>query len=75
MNKEDAIRPILENFVPPGNLVTHWLIVLEATNGETQDLHLATSSGMTPWMMYGMLEAAHDVASSQELYADEEGET
>ena len=72
MKREDEVRLLLERMVPDGCLVTHWLIVIESTDGEARNLHLATSDGMTPWMTYGMLEAAHDVATT--LGTSEENE-
>jgi hypothetical protein len=63
---EAVIREAMSALSPEGGVVTHWVMVMEVFTDEDRDLHVATSQGMTPWMMMGMLEAAKEMTLPEE---------
>jgi hypothetical protein len=64
---DDAvIREAMSALSPEGSLVTHWIMVMEVLVGEDLDLHVATSEGMTPWLMMGMMDAVRTMASEDD---------
>ena len=63
---EDFLRKALEDTCPEGNVVTHWLMVMETFDGEEQNLHVASSDSVTPWMALGMIEAAKRIVNENE---------
>jgi hypothetical protein len=60
---DDFLRKALEETCPDGQVVTHWLMVMETFDGDEQNLHIASSDSVTPWMALGMLEAAKRIVS------------
>lgn len=54
---DDAIERLLKESLPD-SIVTHFVAVLEVTEGMTQELRLVMSDGMTPWLANGMLLGA-----------------
>lgn len=63
---EAVIREAMSALSPEGGVVTHWVMVMEVFVNEDRDLHVATSEGMTPWMLMGMLEAAKAMTDPDE---------
>lgn len=41
-----------------GQFVTGFFIVFETSDGAQREIHMATSEGMTPWLLEGMLNFA-----------------
>lgn len=64
MSRGEEIREALDEAVPDGSIVTNWIIVVETTDGLSNELHMVTSEGMTPWLAYGMLAASSQIAAS-----------
>lgn len=60
---------ILQNFTEmvrgelPDKVVTNFIIIAEVVGGSENDLSIATSDGMTPWLANGMLRAGMDMIS------------
>lgn len=58
---------ILQNFTEmvkgslPDRVVTNFIIIAEVVGGSENDLSIATSDGMTPWLATGMLQAGMDM--------------
>lgn len=51
----------------PNKIVTNYIIIAEVADEETQNLHLAVSETMTPWLAYGMLHSASEMLSEGEV--------
>jgi hypothetical protein len=58
---DDFLRKALEDTCPEGHVVTHWVMIMETFDGSDQDLHMASSPSVTPWLALGMLEAAKKI--------------
>jgi hypothetical protein len=54
---EDAIERLIKEAFPD-SIISHFVAVFEVTEGLSQDLRLAMSDGMTPWLANGMLLGA-----------------
>jgi len=67
---EDAIERLIKESLPD-SIVTHFVAILEVTEGMTQDLRLVMSDGMTPWLANGMLISASRLVDA---YADDDYE-
>lgn len=63
----DFLRKALEDTCPNGHVVTHWVMIMETFDGEEQNLHMASSESVTPWMALGMIEAARRIVNEGEL--------
>ena len=63
---EAVIREAMSAMSPEGGVITHWVMVMEVFVNEDRDLHIATSEGMTPWMLTGMLETAKAMAEAMD---------
>ena len=50
--------------VTEGNLVTHFVVILEVMTDDGMDLRIATSDTLTAWQALGMLEVANDMIGS-----------
>jgi len=64
---EDFLRKALEETCPEGHVVTHWVMIMETFDGNEQNLHMASSESVTPWMALGMIEAARRIVNEGEL--------
>jgi len=65
-DEDDLLRKALEETCPEGQVVTHWVMVMETFDGTDQDLHMASSSSVTPWLALGMLDAAKKIVQLDE---------
>lgn len=54
---EDAIERLVKDAFPDA-IVSHFVAILEITEGLTQDLRLVMSDGITPWLANGMVLSA-----------------
>lgn len=55
----------------PDKVITNFVFVAEIVSNENNELSIATSNGMTPWLAQGMLQAAEDmILTGQHLYSD-----
>ena len=68
--EEDLLRKALEETCPDGHVITHWVMVMETFDGNDQDLHMATSNAVTPWLALGMLDAAKKIVQLDEGLED-----
>lgn len=50
--------------VTEGNLVTHFVMILEVMTEEGMDLRIASSESLTAWQALGMLGVANDMIST-----------
>jgi len=73
---------ILQNFTEmvkgalPDKVVTNFIIIAEVVGGSENDLSIATSDGMTPWLANGMLQAGMDmIAMGYPTMQDEDEES
>jgi hypothetical protein len=69
-NPEDAIERLIKEAMPD-SIVTHFVAVVEVTEGTTQELRLAMSEGMSPWLANGMLLGAARMIDSFDDNGDE----
>jgi len=68
--KQERIMQDMQNFMKnslPNKIVTNYIIIAEVVDEETQNLHLAVSETMTPWLAYGMLHSATGMLSEGEV--------
>jgi hypothetical protein len=49
----------------PQQVVSNWIIIIETVTGESLELKIATSEGMTTWLATGMLNCASDIVLNQ----------
>ena len=57
---EDDFESVIKQTVE-GNLVTHFLFVVEVMGEDGLDLRVATSDNLTAWTALGMLQVAKDL--------------
>ena len=69
-NPDEAIERLIKEAMPDA-IVTHFVAVVEVTEGTTQELRLAMSEGMSPWLANGMLLGAVRMIDSCEENGDE----
>jgi len=50
----------------PSRLITNFIIVAEVVDGDSNELSVSVSGGMTPWLASGMLEHAANIISAGE---------
>ena len=48
----------------PSRLITNFVIVAEVVDGDSSELSVSVSGGMTPWLASGMLEHAASIIST-----------
>lgn len=71
MHMEDAFDDFVKstfsemtrNLLPKG-MITNFVVVAEITNGDTTDIAMSFSEGMSPWLADGMLRVAADMVAS-----------
>jgi hypothetical protein len=50
----------------PSRLITNFIIVAEVVDGDSSELSVSVSGGMSPWLASGMLEHAANIISTGE---------
>lgn len=68
--KQEPIMNDMQNFMKnalPNKIVTNYIIIAEVADDETQNLHIAVSETMTPWLAYGMLHSASGMLAEGEV--------
>lgn len=60
---EDQFSSLIKE-ITDGNLVTHFVMILEVLTDDGMDLRIATSETLTAWQALGMLEVANDMIGS-----------
>jgi len=68
--KQEQMMQDIQNSIKnalPDKIVTNYIIIAEVADEETQNLHLAVSQTMTPWLAYGMLHSASGMLAEGEV--------
>jgi len=68
-----AFEEISQN-IGKGSIVTNFVVVAELVDGESSDIAMSFSDGMTPWLADGMLRAAADMVSRGKWEIRDNGE-
>lgn len=68
----DSVLRALDEIVPEGSILTNWILVAETTDGLSNELHFASTEGLTPWMAYGMLAAATQIVTVAGVNSDDD---
>lgn len=66
-SSDEFLRKALEETCPEGQVVTHWVMILETFDGKEQNLQMASSESVTPWMALGMIAAAKRIINDGDL--------
>jgi hypothetical protein len=73
---------ILQNFTDmvkgtlPNRVVTNFILIAEVVGSSANELSIATSDGMTPWLATGMLQAGMDmIVVGQDIFSDDDEES
>lgn len=76
-NEDDAdlrqqFEQLMKNMLP-SRLIANFIIVAEVIDGESSELSVSVSGGMTPWLASGMLDnAANIILSGESKNAEDE---
>lgn len=72
-NEEEVFTTFIDMMraAMPDKVITNFVFVAEVVSNEDNELSIVTSSGMTPWLAQGMLNAAEDmILTGQHMYSD-----
>lgn len=72
-NEEEVLGTFIDMMraAMPDKVITNFVFVAEVVSNDNNELSIATSNGMTPWLAQGMLQAAGDmIVTGQYLYSD-----
>jgi len=59
----------------PEKVISNFVFIAEVVGSTNNELSIATSSGMTPWLAQGMLKAAEDmILTGVDTFFDDEEE-
>lgn len=70
---KSTFNDMTRNLLPNG-MITNFVVVAEITNGDTTDIAMSFSEGMTPWLADGMLRVAADMVASGRFEIRDTGE-
>jgi hypothetical protein len=75
-NEDDAgMRQQFEQLMRdmlPSRLITNFIIVAEVVDGDSSELSVSVSGGMSPWLASGMLEHAANIIATGESSSTED---
>lgn len=64
-SENEVFKDIIKEALP-NRMITHFVLIAEVLNSDTEELSIFTSESMTPWLALGMLKSASDMVQSNQ---------